>query len=145
MHYTLRDARPADCDAMMHIGHDGIKPYVEQLWRWNPAEQQEAFRKQFEPKWITIIQVDGQDVGYFKLQPKADHTFLAGIYIDASHRQSGLGTKVLSDIIKRHQASHHPLRLQVLKANPAHRLYRRLGFQVIEETETHRIMEHAKQ
>jgi ribosomal protein S18 acetylase RimI-like enzyme len=33
-----------------------------------------------------------------------------------------------------------PIRLFVLKVNPARRLYERLGFQVLEETETHYVM-----
>ena len=35
-----------------------------------------------------------------------------------------------------------PTRLHVLKINPASVLYRRLGFSLVEETETHYIMEH---
>jgi hypothetical protein len=34
-----------------------------------------------------------------------------------------------------------PLGLRVLRNNPAHRLYERLGFRVMEETETHIYME----
>lgn len=34
-----------------------------------------------------------------------------------------------------------PVRLRVLKVNPARRLYERLGFKVVEEADTHYLME----
>jgi len=49
----------------------------------------------------------------------------------------GVGTSVVRDVM--HQASRLglPLRLQVLKANRARRLYERLGFREVAETPTH--------
>lgn len=34
-----------------------------------------------------------------------------------------------------------PTRLQVLKVNPARSLYERLGFELVEETQTHYVMQ----
>ena len=128
---------------MMRIGHEGLRPYFEQLWEWNQLEQEEGFRTHFEPEAISIIQVDGCDVGYFKIESHPDHIFLAGIYIDSNHRRLGLGTNVLSDIVDRYHEV-LPIRLRVLKPNPSQYLYRRLGFRVLEETPTHLVMELAE-
>jgi hypothetical protein len=44
-------------------------------------------------------------------------------------------------VLEQARASHLPVSLRVLKVNPAQRLWRRLGFTVVGETETHWLME----
>jgi hypothetical protein len=69
MHYTLRKARVSDCEPMMRIGHESLRPYIEQLWGWDAEDQQRQFRVHFESESISIIQFNGSDVGYFKVDP----------------------------------------------------------------------------
>lgn len=59
------------------------------------------------------------------------------------HQGRGLGTELLRRVLARADARRLPVRLQVLKGNPARRLYRRLGFVDAAETETHHVMERA--
>jgi ribosomal protein S18 acetylase RimI-like enzyme len=49
----------------------------------------------------------------------------------------GLGTTILGDVIEHARMGRRPVSLQVLKVNPARRLYERLGFVISGESETH--------
>jgi len=126
---------------MMRIGHDGIRPYVEQLWKWDQAEQERRFRESFDLDTIKIVCVDGRDVGYLDVKNHDDHLLLAGIYLDSQYRRLGLGSKIIGDLLMECARLHKPLRLRVLRSNPAQRLYRRLGFRSFKETESHIYME----
>lgn len=62
---------------------------------------------------------------------------ISGIYILPEYQGRGLGTEVIDEVIKQARKRRQPVSLQVLKVNPARRLYERLGFVVIAESETH--------
>lgn len=132
--YRLRPAVPADLEPMMAIGHEGLRPYVEALRGWDPAYEAQAFRAHFTPETISIIQVAGRDVGYLKLEVREGHLYLDGIYLDEAHRRRGIGTAVLRDLMARAGTLGKPVRLRVLRPNPARALYERLGFHTTAET-----------
>jgi GNAT superfamily N-acetyltransferase len=141
MRYSLRQALESDIEPMMRIGHDGIRPYVEQLWGWDQADQELRFRENFDLARIKIVSIDSQDVGYLNVVNHDDHVFLAGIYLDRQYRRRGLGAELIGDLLRNCRSLHKPLRLPVLRTNPAQRLYARLGFRQAEVTETHIHME----
>jgi len=141
MPYSLRPAIESDLEPMMRIGHEGIRPYVEQLWVWDQADQERRFRESFDPATISIVRIQDRDVGYLKVEYHDDHVFLAGIYLDREYRDHGIGSELVVDLLNSCRNLRKPLRLRVLRPNPAQRLYRRLGFHPIEETETHIYME----
>ena len=74
---------------------------------------------------VRLIVADGEPVGYYclsygwSLEWRGRDVFLDEIFINASHRNKGLGTRVLHDIICR--ASHHGFKavhLVVRQSNP---------------------------
>lgn len=141
MRYTLRQAVESDIEPMMRIGHEGVRQYLEQLWGWNQADQERRFREDFDPARISIVVIDGRDVGYLDIENHDDHVFLAGIYLDREYRCRGLGSALIGDLLRSCRSLRKPLRLRVLRPNPAQHLYIRLGFRPIEVTETHIYME----
>jgi ribosomal protein S18 acetylase RimI-like enzyme len=139
--YSLRPARDADLEQLMRIGHEGLRPYVEALRGWDRTAEERRFREDFDPSAIQVVQVDGRDAGYVRLESRDDHLLLAGIYLGATVRRRGVGSAIVCDLMARCRAERTPLRLQVLFPNPARRLYERLGFRVVRETDTHVHME----
>ena len=139
--YSIRPATAEDLEPMMTIGHEGIRPYVEALWGWVQADQERAFRDQFTLQDISIVEIAGISVGYLKIEEHHDHIFLAGIYLGAEHRGSGLGTEVMRGVIQQARERRKQIRLRVLRSNPARHLYGRLGFRETECTATHVHME----
>ena len=87
--YTIRQARQSDVLPMMRIGHEGLRPYIEELSGWDQPQQEQIFREHFVLDQISIIQSSGEDVGYVKIEEYANHVFLAGIYVSSQHRRQG--------------------------------------------------------
>ena len=141
MRYSLRPATSNDLDAMMAIGNEGIRPYVEEVRGWDEAEETRGFVEHFLPELTSIIVVDGHDVGYLKTESHADHVYIDGIYLAKAYRSSGLGTLLISRTIADAHAKDKRVRLRVLKPNPARRLYDRLGFCQIDTDTIHISME----
>lgn len=66
--------------------------------------------------------------------------FLRAIEIHPDYQNQGIATSIINELIAQGTQERKPVRLQVLKVNPAKELYDRLGFAVMEETLTHYIM-----
>ena len=141
MRYSIRPAKAEDLEPMMAIAHEGIRPYFEALWDWVQRDQELAFRDNFNLDIVSIVEVDGCSAGYLKIEEHDDHIYLVGIFLGAQYRRSGLGTKLIQDLIQRARKEQRPIRLRVLTPNPAQHLYRRLGFIETEASATHIHME----
>ena len=63
------------------------------------------------------------------------------IYILPEYQNHGIGTYLIRQVIDNAHHEKKPVRLHVLKVNPAVGLYKRLGFRAISETDTHFVME----
>ena len=132
--FTLRSATEADRDRLYAIHREGMRPYVEQVWGWDEAFQQDRFRQGFDPGITQVVLSDGREIGFLKLTESDGVISLAQIFVVPDHRRKGVGTTLLRDILARDL----PVRLRVLKVNAdARRLYERLGFRVVDETATH--------
>ena len=140
--YSLRNATINDLLPMMAIGHEGLRPHIEAFKPWDQAAEEQGFRNHFTPDCIEIIQADGQDIGYLKIEAAPDHFYLDGIYIANSHRGLGIGGLVIQDKIDTFKPTALPLRLRVYKTNPAQSLYARLGFTIVEEFADAYLMEY---
>jgi ribosomal protein S18 acetylase RimI-like enzyme len=122
-------------------------------WGWSEAQQEAFLRMQF----------NGQQAGYRKAYPGASHSIilsegepigrlfvgkrdgalrLVDISILPEHRGAGSGTSLIRDLQDEAGRERLPLRLQVMKTNPALRLYERMGFRVIEDAGAYFQMEY---
>ena len=83
---------------------------------------------------------DREDVGVLQVERRETRVFLDNIRIAPERQRRGLGTAVIQDVLARAERDSLPVALQVLKVNPAKRLYERLGFVVVKENPTHYVM-----
>ncbi|MEL6269251.1 MAG: GNAT family N-acetyltransferase, partial [Chloroflexota bacterium] len=87
-----------------------------------------------------VIVVDGKDAGFLVVERPPHETFLSKIMLLPAHQGRGIGADLVRDLIAESHAAGKPVRLRVLKGNPAKSLYERLGFVVIEEHDVRYIM-----
>ena len=66
---------------------------------------------------------------------------VSAIEVDPSFQCRGIGTQLMRDIIADARRCALPVELEVLHVNPARRLYERLGFGEVGQTQTHVQME----
>ena len=141
---TLRPATEADRAFSWAVKEAALRPYVEAVWGWDEDEQRAFHRRDWETAPPDIILQDGAPVGTIAVHREvcAERCWHFGeFYILPEFQRRGLGTRVLLDLIRESASAGCGLRLEVIKINPAKRLYDRHGFRVTEETATHFLME----
>ena len=133
----FRPATESDVDFLYALHAATMKEYVDQTWGWDEAFQEAVFRKNYVPAEIQVITFDEKDIGMLSLEERAEDVFLRAIEIHPEYQGQGIGTTIIQKIIAQAALKMKLVFLQVLKVNPAKRLYERLGFSVVNETPTH--------
>ncbi|MFX0208486.1 MAG: GNAT family N-acetyltransferase, partial [Candidatus Hodarchaeota archaeon] len=92
----------------------------------------------FEPEKYHIIQQKGEDIGCMSIEEQNNKIILNIIEISPEYQNKGIGSKLIRDLIKRGSQEKKTIELQVFKVNQrAFKLYKKLGFKLVAETETH--------
>lgn len=136
----LRPASAADFDFLYQLRRVTMKEYVQAIWGWDEVAQQERFAASFNPARSQIIIVGEQDAGELTLEERASDLYLKGIYLLPAYQNQGVGTAVLHHLLAQAQTRGQPVSLRVFKMNPARRLYERLGFTIVGESEPYYLM-----
>ena len=140
MQVVCRPATQDDYDFLWWLHRATMRPYVEKTWGWDEDWQIRYFQEHFDPTTVAIIEFDGVPIGCISVKRGDGVIFLAAIKIAPDYQNQGIGTKLIQALLNEAASQGVPVELQVLKVNPAQRLYERLGFIIISETETHYIM-----
>ncbi len=137
MQYTLRPAEHADYAFLYGLFVATMRDSISQIWGWEEARWATFYRPQFDPSRYRIVVVDGQDIGALVVERRPTELYLDTVEIVSEHQGRGLGTVLIRDVLAEARAGGLPVTLQVNRANPARRLYERLGFVETGRTETH--------
>jgi ribosomal protein S18 acetylase RimI-like enzyme len=142
MNITLGFATPDDkefCRQVHHLAyHDVI---VRQFGQWNEVLQGSFFEKNWISLNLQIIEADGRNVGCFSREIHHGYITINEIELLPEFQKRGIGTQLLEQQLNEARHLNLPVRLQVLRENLARKLYERLGFIVLDKTETHYLME----
>ncbi len=136
--YTLRPATERDFDFLYDLHEVTMRDYVAATWGWEDAVQREMFARSYGDKPRSIVIVDGVDSGVVCILRRADDVYLELVELHPRVQRRGIGAAIVRSVIAEAQAARLPAGLRVLTVNVgARRLYQRLGFAVVVETETH--------
>lgn len=135
MKVRLRPSAEADFAFVFALNKTNMRRYVERLRGWDDAAEREDMKRKFRPGLDQIIEVDGQPAGIFAVDRRADEWYLHHIELLPTWQNRGIGTFLIRQLLEEAHELGIPVTLQVLKMNPARRLYERLGFRIVGETE----------
>ena len=138
--FTLRPATPDDYDFLYDLNRLALGEYVAQISGWDEEWEQQNFRERFDPDRRQIIRIDDEDVGAFGFYADGDHVLLDYLAIVPEYQRRRVGSKLICSVVEEARKLGKPVRVQVLKSNPATELYKRLGFVITGETERHFVM-----
>jgi GNAT superfamily N-acetyltransferase len=113
------------------------RDFDEAEWRARFAEwTTEQIRGQVPGSATSVIEIGDERVGRLRVAYTADNIELCGIQLLPRAQRHGVGTAIIEDLKAQAAAASLPLDLGVEKDNPeAGRLYERLGFVQVSETE----------
>lgn len=131
----LRPATAADRDFARPIYIATTKLLVRDRPEWTESYIAARFERRFIVETTRMAEIDGVTVGWLRLSETDDSIVLEQIYLGPARQNQGIGSRLLAMLDDEWRAAGKPVRLAVLKTNPAKRLYERFGFRVIEEKE----------
>ena len=103
--------------------------------------QQRSYSMSYAQAEHQIIEQDGIPIGRIMVWRQPPAAVLIDIALLPEHRGRGIGGQLIRQLIQECSRQRLPLRLQVLRGNPALRLYERLGFVPTEEDQMYIHME----
>jgi ribosomal protein S18 acetylase RimI-like enzyme len=126
----------SDYDLVESLYLETMRPLLKKLDAWDQDNVIARFRQHLRLEEVQIIEVKGDDMGFFQVIESSEHLTLAQLHLRAAFRRRGIGTRLILELLERARASHRPVLLSVVRNNPALALYQRLGFTVIGEDDT---------
>ena len=130
--YTLRPAREADLPFLRALRVQSMREHLENSGvAYDEAAQAARIPDRFDCARIVVC--DGADVGLFKVCREGSPWELIQIQLLPAAQGRGLGAALIRELLADAAAAGVAVELSVLKANPAQRLYARLGFRVVGE------------
>lgn len=135
--FELRPATSRDTELLWRIQRLALGSYVTAIFGTDEAAQRSFFDDHFSVEAHEVIRVEGQDAGYLLYETRGDHVYLANVALLPEFQRRGVGAEVVRHVVAQANALGLPVRLQVLRSNPARNFYERLGFELVGETDTH--------
>lgn len=115
------------------------KKYVEKYFKeWNEDNQKKLFNRFMKEnsKNIVLIYLKDKLVGFYNGKQSDDNIFeICNICISPQYQNKGIGSTILKELLFEHQNQN--ITLQCFKSNPVISLYKKFGFKIIEDNDTH--------
>ncbi|NMC63104.1 MAG: GNAT family N-acetyltransferase [SAR324 cluster bacterium] len=108
-----------------------------QFGEWDDSWQRERFEEKWSSGGFEIVELNEIPIGVVLAKWLEDCRYLAEIQILPEYQGKGFGSHLILEEQELAKARGVELRLQVLKMNRAINLYKRLGFTITGETDTH--------
>lgn len=141
---ALRPATDADLGFACRVAREAMHDYAFATWgKWDDAEVLQRFGENIRSGNLRIIERGATPLGIQLVEREPDHIALQQIFLRPAYQGKGIGTELVRRLMAESEALGLPLRLRVLRVNPAQRLYLRLGFRVVDTTKERYFMEYA--
>lgn len=135
--FTVRPAEESDIEFVFHLMKVALGPHIIQTWdEFDDVSQRARFDKVTRVEDHKIVEASGKPIGCICALEREHELHIVRIFLVPEYQRRGIGTRIVADLLLSARKRGVPARLRVLKVNPARRLYERLGFDIIDETET---------
>lgn len=140
---AIRPAAPSDFEFLFHLVCITMKDYLAATTGRDEVKEREIFTRYFDfsSYEISVIVLDGSDIGYLKVDRTGEEIFLVNIHVHPDHQNQGIGSGIIKSLLVEAERHGLPVSLKVLKVNKAaRRFYERFGFSVEEEADDYYLM-----
>jgi GNAT superfamily N-acetyltransferase len=105
------------------------------------SAQHQWYTEQYEGASFDVILLDGQPAGRLYVARWASEIRIVDIALLPQHRNLGIGSSLLTDLMAEATAAQKPLSIHVERFNPALRLYQRIGFVPVADKGVHLLLQ----
>ena len=147
---TLRPIEEGDADFLRRL-YATTRADEMAAVDWSEAEKAEFVRSQFQAQHtyymeqfpgstFDLILEDGEPIGRLYVDRRRDEIRLIDIALMPEKRRSGIGGRLMRQVLDEAEGAGLPVQIHVERYNPALALYRRLGFEVVEDQQVYYLM-----
>lgn len=139
MKYYLRKCTFDDVDFVFELKKLCLKWYIEIVYGWDAESQYNKTKNELNRNidYMKIICVDDMAVGVTAFF-EDDNCYRVGLtMIHPDYQNKGIGSDVIRGYINLAGKDNKRIIIKTYKDNPAQNLYKRLGFKVYNEDNTH--------
>lgn len=148
---TLRPALEAD-EAFLLDVYSGTRSDELNQTGWDDAQQRAFIKLQFvaqQQHYRTyypqgehhIILLNEKPIGRLYVARSPEEIRILDLALLAEHRNKGIGTHIIKDLVAESRRTGHPVRIYVENFNRALRLFERMGFSQVDEKGFHCLMQ----
>lgn len=148
---SLRPERPDDAPFLSQL-YASTRADEMNLVAWDERQKEEFLRMQFALQTLhyrqyfpdaafLIIELEAQPIGRLYVDRSPGQIVVMDIALVPEHRGSGIGGRLMQEILSEARDTQRPVRIHVERHNPALRFYERLQFRLIEDKGIHFYME----
>jgi len=132
---VLRRATQDDAELAYHVTERAMRDYVIATFgTWQETEVRKNTSAAASAGRSQVIELDSVPVGILTVERLPTHIQLHQLFILPQYQRHGIGTHLLRRILSDAAVASLPVRLRVLRCNPARALYERHGFSVTSES-----------
>jgi GNAT superfamily N-acetyltransferase len=144
MRVSLRPALESDAEFLFALTKAALGPHVVATFGpWDETAQREQFFSTLKLALHQVVLLGDERIGCLNAERREDSLKLNRLFLLPAHQGRGIGERLMRDLMREADIAQLPIRLRVMRVNPARHFYERLGFFVTGETATHFLMERA--
>lgn len=131
----------SDFDFIYSLHRQTLYAYVEQTWGWKEEFQRNGMREDFDTLTFEIVCKQGEDIGALSVVDEENALMINYLAIVPTYQRQGFGAQLLRQVLEQAAKRAIPVRLSVIRINPAKAFYEHLGFKVVGSDEHSFFME----
>lgn len=140
--YLLRKATIEDYDFIYGVKKRTLRSHIEKIWGWDEEYQKKDFSESFIPSRNNIILLNNVNIGVLEVTEENKIIYISELEILPEFQGKGIGSEILKNVLNYGKRKGKKVQIGCFKINEgAKSLYLRLGFKIVDETETHFIFE----
>jgi GNAT superfamily N-acetyltransferase len=130
----FRQAVVTDAPLFYSVIDQTMREFIVATWgAWNEERVLRESLQDSSSLNAKVIQRNGQDIGVLLVEEEPSHFQVQQVYLLPPFQRQGVGTQLVSSLVKNAVAVGKPVRLRVLKVNSAKQFYEKLSFVVTGE------------
>ncbi len=130
---SFRKGAVEDQDWLFDLFRRSMQNYIDKAWGWDELLQREGFITSLPVRNFQILLCNNERVGSYHLTQKKDHLLLDMILVVPERQREGFGRYLMERVKEYSKDRELPIRLSVLKTNPAVQFHLASGFTLVEE------------
>ncbi len=131
--YSLRPSTEADLPFVAALGRANRAAEAQRHTGAEADDAPASIEGRFRPGRDWIVTSDDEQIGVLSLDRRADAVIVRHIALLPEFQNRGIGSALIRGVLDFAITVKLPVRLRLLKDNPARSLYERLGFAVTSE------------